>query len=176
MDRGVLRRLIVITFNRTIPEEERVAHIGQLIVSKEADLLLAWAVDGASRLLRRSYFPELDSSCEALAEWSQSADPVLGWIEARIVTGIAVVNEPPPRLSSAEAYADFRGWAIAEGYREQFLPSKNQFAQRVTAALADRGVVRKRGGLFRGWEGLRLKPTARLHSLDEPISLPEAAE
>ena len=51
MDKGVLRRLLVIPFNRTIPEAERLAHIGQQVVQGEADLLLAWAVDGASRLL-----------------------------------------------------------------------------------------------------------------------------
>jgi phage/plasmid-associated DNA primase len=52
IDRGVLRRLIVITFNRTIPEEERVENIGSRITEEEADMLLTWAVAGASCLIR----------------------------------------------------------------------------------------------------------------------------
>jgi len=51
MDRGVQRRLLVITFNRTIPEDERVENIGSRIADEEADFLLRWAVAGASRLI-----------------------------------------------------------------------------------------------------------------------------
>jgi hypothetical protein len=38
MDRGVQRRLMVLTFNRTIPVEERIEGIGQRITTEEADL------------------------------------------------------------------------------------------------------------------------------------------
>ena len=38
MDRGVLRRLMPITFNRMIPEGERISHIGQRVVAEELDL------------------------------------------------------------------------------------------------------------------------------------------
>jgi putative DNA primase/helicase len=100
MDRGVLRRLMPIVFNRTIPEAERVPGIGQRVAEEELDLLLAWAVEGASRLLKRGRFPELASSKAALAEWAQSADPVLGWLEERVVVGLTVVGEEPPRVTS----------------------------------------------------------------------------
>jgi putative DNA primase/helicase len=84
MDKGVLRRLMPIAFNRKIPEGERVPHIGQRVVEEVLDLVLAWAVQGAARLLDRGHFPDLASSREALEEWSQGADPVLGWIEDRV--------------------------------------------------------------------------------------------
>src|SRR5439155_11136313 len=48
MDRGVQRRLLVIPFNRTMPMEDRIENIGRRIDEEEGDLLLAWAVDGAS--------------------------------------------------------------------------------------------------------------------------------
>ena len=96
MDRGVLRRLMPIVFNRTIPEAERLPGIGQRVAEEELDLLLAWAVEGASRLLERGRFPELASSKEALAEWAQSADPVLGWLEERVAVRLALVGEEPP--------------------------------------------------------------------------------
>jgi phage/plasmid-associated DNA primase len=153
MDRGVLRRLMVITFNRTIPEAERIAHIGQLIVTQEADLLLAWAVDGASRLLRRGFYPELDSSREALSEWSQSADPVLGWIEDRV---IVVKGQEAPRIASKDLYTNFRSWAEVQGYNPNRLPNVNNFVQRSKAALKAKGVEYKRSGNFRGFVGIEL--------------------
>jgi putative DNA primase/helicase len=158
MDRGVLRRLMPIPFNRTIPEAERIPNIGQRVAKEELDLLLAWAVEGASRLLRRRRFPELAISKAALTEWAQGADPVLGWLEDRVAVALAVVGEEPPRITSREAYADFKLWAGAEGYSEYRLPNVSTFVQRVTAAGAARGIAHKHSGGFRGFIGMRLKP------------------
>jgi phage/plasmid-associated DNA primase len=160
MDRGVIRRLMPIVFNRTIPEGERIPNIGQRIVAEELDLVLAWAVDGAARLLESGHFPELASSREALQEWAQGADPVLGWVEDRVSTsGLAVVGEPPLQLTTRDAYDDFKIWAVTEGYAPAGLPSVNTFSQRVRAAAPGRGFTYKRSGGFRGFIGLRLKPS-----------------
>lgn len=45
------RRLLVITFNRVIPLEERIEFIGRRVGEEEPDPLLAWAVAGAARLI-----------------------------------------------------------------------------------------------------------------------------
>jgi P4 family phage/plasmid primase-like protien len=82
MDRGVRRRLMVLTFNRVIPEAERVEHIGLRIGREEPDLLLDWAVRGAGRVIKNNSFTEPASSKTALADWVYSADPVLGWLES----------------------------------------------------------------------------------------------
>src|SRR5262249_28376047 len=66
MDRGVQRRLLVIPFNRTIPEEERIENIGSRISEEEADMLLTWAVAGASSLIRNRGFSTPPSSKSAL--------------------------------------------------------------------------------------------------------------
>jgi putative DNA primase/helicase len=166
MDRGVSRRMLVIVFNRTIPEKERVVHIGQRIVTEEPDLLLGWAVEGARRLIKRGYFPELPSSQAALTEWAETADPVLGWIEDRLVV---VPGPDAPRLATRKAFDDFRAWAIEEGYPYNKLPAINTFSQRVEAALKPRGVVHKHGGDFRGFEGVQLrsnKPGERTSSVE----------
>jgi Family of unknown function (DUF5906) len=54
MDRGVIRRLMPIVFNRTIPEKERIPNIGQRVVAEELDLVLAWAVQGGALTGARS--------------------------------------------------------------------------------------------------------------------------
>jgi phage/plasmid-associated DNA primase len=147
-----------IPFNRTIPPDERIPHIGQRVADEELDLLLGWAVEGASRLLKRGHFPEVASSKEALAEWAQTIDPVLGWIEDRVATGLSVVGEKPPKVTSSVAYADFKRWACCEGYSEQGLPNVVTFVLRIRAVGASKGIVHKHSGSFRGFVGMRLKP------------------
>jgi phage/plasmid-associated DNA primase len=155
--------LMPIVFNRTIPDEERIQNIGQRIVSEELDLVLAWAVRGAARLLERRHFPELVSSREALKDWAQGADPVLGWIEDRVTTvPLAVVGKGPPRMTSRDAYEDFKSWAVSEGYSQNALPNVNTFVQRLRAAVTSMGINYKRSGGFRGFVGMRLKPLIEL--------------
>jgi P4 family phage/plasmid primase-like protien len=164
MDKGVLRRLLLLVFNRTIPESERIPHIGQRVVEEELDLVLAWAVQGAARLLARGHFPELASSREAIAEWAQSADPVLGWFEDRVAVGLSVVGEPPSHARSRDAYADFKSWTGTEGYSEHGLPNINNFVQRVIAVGAGKGITHRHSGNFRGFIGMLLK--SRMTSVD----------
>ena len=152
MDKGVLRRLLVVVFNRTIPPEERIEHIGQRIAHEELNLLLAWAVQGASRFLRRGYFAEPESTVDALAEWSEGADPVLGWLQERVDV---VVGAEAPRLMSIVAYSDFKIWAHVQGY---VVPAKNVFVQRLKAAVASKGVTHMHSGPFRGFVGMKLRP------------------
>ena len=171
MDRGVRRRLLVIPFNRTIPPGERIEHIGTRVCQEEADLLLAWAVAGAERLLRQRRFTEPESSAEALRAWLLGTDPVLGWIADRIAAGLAVVGEKPARLASSTAYADFNLWSDNEGYRENRRISKNTFVQRVTAAMRERDPSVKHVDAhgFRGWEGMRLKPKPTLAEMERAL-------
>jgi P4 family phage/plasmid primase-like protien len=135
MDRGVQRRLLVVQFNRVIPEDERIKHIGRRVGEEEPDLLLAWAVEGASRLIRQRGFTVPPSSEEALRHWLLGADPVLAWIKAG---GVTVVDPNMPEwktaiIKSKDAYSLFKKFAIDEGFRENTLPSGNGFSQRLKA-------------------------------------------
>ena len=85
---------------------------------------------------------------------------MLGWIEDRVSTsGLAVVGEGPPRLTTREAFEDFKNWATGEGYSPHCLPSVNTSSQRLQAAGPSRGIAYKQSGRFRGFVGLRLKPS-----------------
>ena len=132
MDRGVQRRLLVLTFNRTIPPEERVANIGMRIADEEADLLLTWAVEGASRLICQRGFTVPLSSKTALREWLLSADPVLAWIQACIEeVDQNSAGAEQAKIKSAVAHHEFMRWATREGFRENTLPAINGFVQRL---------------------------------------------
>lgn len=161
MDRGVRRRLLVVEFDRTIPESERIPDIGGRIAREEPDLLLAWTVEGAARLLKRGRFAAPVSSQRALDEWSQSADPVLGWFEDRIERAtLTVVGGEKPRLSTKAAYDDFVSWSQDEGYSERELPKMRTISQRVRATLPKEASYCHSGN-FRGFEGVSLKRRSR---------------
>lgn len=134
MDKGVQRRLLVLTFNRTIPPEERIANIGLRIGETEADILLTWAVAGALRLIGQGGFTIPSSSKVALREWLLAADPVLAWVQACV----EVVDPKSPdwktaTIRSAHAYSKFKRWALDEGFREYVLPANNSFTRRLCA-------------------------------------------
>jgi P4 family phage/plasmid primase-like protien len=150
MDRGVIRRLLVIMFNRTIPLEERVEHIAQRIIDEETHLLLSWCVAGASRLLARRSFQTIRSSEVALIEWSQGADVVLAWLSERVVKGMGFGLT---QMTTKEAYDDFKRWAPDQGFSVGALPAVNTFSQRLRGA----GLEYKHSENFRGFVGVRVK-------------------
>lgn len=128
MDRGVMRRLAMLTFSRSIPLGERIEHIGQRIGREEPDLLLDFAVQGAERLIARGFYAEPRSSERAIREWALGADPVQAWLQTVNVTG-----DVQHRVMTSIAYQNFKAWALEEGYRADTLPAVNQFTQRVKA-------------------------------------------
>ncbi|MDD3182189.1 MAG: toprim domain-containing protein [Alphaproteobacteria bacterium] len=153
MDRGVQRRLMVLTFNRVIPYEERIEGIGRRIAAEEADLLLAWVVGCASRLIRQRRFTLPASSKRALSEWILGADPVLAWIDECVEIR---ANDPmTAAMPTRTAYIAFYNWAVAEGYKHDKLPAINGFVQRIQANAT--GVESKRTSTGRVFLGLRLK-------------------
>jgi P4 family phage/plasmid primase-like protien len=149
MDRGVMRRLVLITFDRTIPEDERIADIGQRIAREEADLLLAWAVEGATRLLERERFEEPASSGEALSEWAYGSDPVQAFIADCVRPALTAVGKKPSRLSSKMLFDAFEEWCARERR------DSGRFVQRVCENLP-LGARYRKSNSFRGFEGLRL--------------------
>jgi phage/plasmid-associated DNA primase/phage/plasmid primase-like uncharacterized protein len=158
MDRGVQRRLMVLTFNRVIPLEERIEGIGRRIAADEADLLLAWVVGCASRLIRQRRFTIPASSKRALAEWILGADPVLAWIDECVEAKPHDPSVPP--LPTRTAYIAFHNWAVAEGYKHDKLPAINGFVQRIQANAM--GIESKRTSVGRVFLGLRLKTMTQL--------------
>ena len=151
MDRGVQRRLLVITFNRTVPINERIERIGHRIATEETDLLLDWAVQGASRLIKQRSFTEPSSSKAALRDWLVGSDPVLAWLEQAAI--IDTSTNPPPKTRTRDAHNDFKGWAEEEGFQVSRIPSINAFTRRVEAEGATKGITHHRasdGPYFHG--------------------------
>jgi putative DNA primase/helicase len=133
--------------------EERIDGIGKLVSQREPDLLLSWAVGGASRVIRKGCFTIPPSCKQALREWIFAADPILAWIEERVQVDTSA--DPQKAITTRAAYNEFRTWAAAEGFKA--LPDINGFVQRVLAA--DRRIEHRRSGKDgRRFMGMRILP------------------
>lgn len=149
VDRGVRARLLPIAFNRSIPRAEQEEGIGQRIAREEAALLLAWAVEGARRVVPRGAYAVPDSCRDALAAWAQGADPVLDWLAEAVKVDPSATGV----VGAAELFNAFREWARADGHSDRHLPGPREFGSRLEAQP---GVARARTEHARGFRGLRL--------------------
>jgi hypothetical protein len=159
VDKAVLNRLYILQFDRAIPKDERIEHLGKRIVEEEMDLLLGLAIEGASRLIRDGGFPHLESAEAELAEVAES-DSVTAWCKDRIKqTAFNVIEKTgkyrsPMKLTTSQMYADYRSWAEAEGHDRKSIVQVNVFSQR----LKSLGLKRLNTHGFRGFEGVCFKP------------------
>jgi hypothetical protein len=131
LDRGLQRRLVIMRFNRSIPECEIIPDIAERIRRDELHLLLQFAVAGAQRLIRNKAYTIPASSKEALQSWLM-LDPVNEWLAGQTVKAD---NEPAGGWHTiGKLYANFKAWALDEGHSERFLPPVNTFSQRLKAS------------------------------------------
>lgn len=142
LDRGLQRRLVVLTFNRPIPKSEVIADIADRIKRDEMDLLLGFAIAGAMRLVRNKAYTEPLSSADALRGWLMM-DPIHEWFEAKVKP---CEDEPRSGWPTVKAlFIDFRAWAIDQGHSERNLPTINNFSQRLKS-MPGVNVVRRSAG------------------------------
>jgi hypothetical protein len=130
IDRGLQRRLVVVQFNRTIPDDEVISDILERIEAEELHLLLGFAVGGAQRLKANGGYTIPGSSEVALKEWMQ-LDPINEWLETRCEKPDEAPYGGWPR--TGKLYEDFKSWAVGEGHKESFLPSIMVFVQKLAA-------------------------------------------
>lgn len=157
LDQGVRRRLSVLQFDRTIPVDERIEHIGRKIAETEADALLRMTVGGACRLLQHRRFTVPSSSDSALREWIYQSDIVAAWMDDRLELGESVLGQ---KVSSHDAYTDFQFWCERQGIVAGYRPQRSTFSQRVLAA--GRGVNSHRVASTRSFVNLRLRATSEI--------------
>jgi hypothetical protein len=151
IDAGVLRRLSLIQFNRTIPPEERIEDLGKRIAAEEADLLLVFAAEGLHRVLKQRGYTRPPSSERIMAEYLEEADPVRGWCAQRLLIDPA----QPWKLASAEAYADFTAWCHTQGIKESYIVGNRAFGKRLLRT--DARIQRHRSDGTH-YVGVKLKP------------------
>ena len=81
---GFWRRILVLTMTQRFDDTPRQIHeFAQVIIAKELEGVLAWAVRGAVRLLSRGQYTIPASSEQQVKVWRKESDPVALWLEWR---------------------------------------------------------------------------------------------
>lgn len=127
IDRGLQRRLVILPFNRVIPENEIVPDIADRIGETEMDLLVAFAVEGARRLVQNRAYTIPETAAAALKEWLLK-EPVNAWFDDRY----AIDPEKVYDWKSVRDLRDsFTQWCVEEGIPEKYRPSSEGFSMRL---------------------------------------------
>jgi putative DNA primase/helicase len=145
VDEAMRRRLHLIPFTVTIPEQERDQSLTEKLKA-EWPGILQWAVNGTLEWRRLGLQPP-QAVQSATKDYLETEDDVLSWVND------CCTEDPPARTSSAELYASWKDWADRTG-RKGGAGSQKAFSQ----ALEDKSYQKDRtrkGAIFLG---LRVRP------------------
>ena len=89
---------------------QMVPELAKKIIASEMPGVLAWAVEGARRLLTQNAYTIPVSSLEAVQDWKDSCDPVGQWINERT----APAQYSHERTKSSDLFHDWGSWSGRE--------------------------------------------------------------
>mgnify|MGYP006148724163 CR=1 FL=1 len=125
VDSGITRRLIVVPFNRSIPEAERIPDLALKIIEHEGDILVSLALQAAADVVARGAYT-ISPECEtATAQWFKDVDPVAEWFE----DGGLERHVPTAGILIRTVYVRFREDMGNLGIRH--IPGQSRFTQRL---------------------------------------------
>jgi P4 family phage/plasmid primase-like protien len=134
---GFWRRLIVIRFNRnfhTAPECD--PQIGEKIIAAELPLVVAWMLEGASRIMRERAHTVPSSHVVELDAWRTAADQIRAFLNE------CTADDSTGYGTSASAiYIAYQRWAHGNGHRPV---SSTKFGMRMKAI--GKGAMKGRAG------------------------------
>lgn len=137
-DHGIWRRLHLLNFGVTIPEDERDPHLQEKLL-KELPGILAWAVRGCIEW-QQTGLAAPDEIKSAVSEYRKSEDIFDQWLDECCSTGDQFVTPINDLINSFEA---FSRW-------------KNITSQRFGRLLSEAGFVKERSNGNTRWRGIGL--------------------
>lgn len=141
-DGGIWRRVKLIPFSVTIPEEGRDPHLAEKLKT-ELPGILNWALVGLKHWLARGRLEDPALVRAAGADYRTDMDALADFIEEHIQEALPEYLEP-----KIDVFRRYQSWADDEGIRRQF--SQKQFTRR----LGERGYVLN--GRRTHWMGISL--------------------
>ena len=125
---GFYRRLIIITFNRTVPEQDRNPYLLDELRA-EADGIFMFALEGLKRLKGADYkFSMAQTNIDALQRYREESDSVLSFVKD------CCELKPDKAIGSTELYHIYRAYCEESGMKAY---SQKTFVQQLTVAYPD---------------------------------------
>ena len=121
--KGFWRRFIVVPFSRDMSQApNRRPNIAREIVQAELPGIVAWAIEGAARVMAQGGYSRCQASDDAIRRWRLEVDPVLCFFDERCVF------DPSAQMPASVLYAAFKTWALDNGFRQV---SSTKFGRRL---------------------------------------------
>jgi putative DNA primase/helicase len=137
------RRLLIVPFEKTVPEDRRDKLLGEKLKSPEEQAgILAWMARGCLEWLRNGLKPPGKVKA-AVAEYRAAEDRIQPFLDD------CCENHPAGSVPAAQLYARYKTWADSNGERPI---SKRAFGMR----LSEKGFESGKSGSVRKWLGLVL--------------------
>lgn len=158
---GFFRRWVVLPFLYKIMNRDSSVE-DAMHTTEELQGLLAMAVRGLQRLMRRGEFQEPASVREITAEFKRKADPVRSWLHDR------TIGEEGHWLSRNLLYEDYQRWCTENGLN--FPLAAAEFYSRLEAAGPEQlgtNVRRAKRKGARGFADLRFRKPDEQRSLED---------
>jgi putative DNA primase/helicase len=143
MTDGIWRRLHVVKWDVQIPESEQIVNLDKVLIEKEADGILSWAVEGAVAWYKGGLQPP-QSIIAATQNERREADTVMAFIES-----CCVMNEMSMTVAG-ELYEMYQAWADEP-------VGKREFAKRVVSLVGSAVTKRVAGSSKRCYLGIGMK-------------------
>lgn len=125
---GFYRRLLIISFNRTVPEKERDPNLLDKFRA-EADGIFMFALEGLKRLKDKDYnFSMAQTNIDALQRYREESDSVLSFVKD------CCELKPDKAIGSTELYHIYRAYCEDFGMKAY---AQKTFVQQLTVAFPD---------------------------------------
>ena len=125
---GFYRRLIIITFNRSVPEEDRNPYLLDELRA-EADGIFMFALAGLKRLMKNNYqFSVAQTNIDALQRYREESDSVRSFVKD------CCELKPDKAIGSTELYNAYYAYCEEFGMKAY---AQKTFVQQLTVAFPD---------------------------------------
>lgn len=123
---GFYRRLIIIRFNHTVPQDKRDPELLEKF-RQEADGIFQFALEGLRRLMNNHYmFSETQVNADELQQYREESDSVLSFVKECCELDAAYA------IGSTELFNSYKGYCEECGLKPY---SQKSFVQQLTAAF-----------------------------------------
>lgn len=148
-DHGTWRRLTVIPFNATIPEDKRIPNYGDILFERAGKTITSWMIQGAVDFVRNGC--KLTAP-DVVAEATEAYQDRENWLENFIDD--RCIREPGARIGARELYLEYKDWATGAG---EYVRREKDFAE----AMGKAGYQKITPKNKRAWLGLRVNLSER---------------
>lgn len=148
MDMGTWRRITVVPFQATIPEETEIPNYANVLVKESGGAILSWAIAGAKQFVNDGFRLNLPEAVKKATEaYRQKEDWLMEFIQDQCVVSADA------RVGAQELYQAYQTWAANA---ERPACTTGTFSQ----AMKNAGFLKIHPKNKKWWVGVDLRPEA----------------